>query len=115
MSIGLLAFISPVMLTAAAAIKLTSKGPIFFRQRRLGYNNRVIEVLKFRSMYTHLSDADATQQTFRGDKRITPVGAWLRKTSLDELPQLLNADSTAGVVECVDPATSIDGPTDEPC
>ena len=90
LSIGLLAFISPVMLTAAAAIKLTSKGPVFFHQRRLGYNNRVIEVLKFRSMYTHLSDADATQQTFRGDKRITPVGAWLRKTSLDELPQLLN-------------------------
>jgi exopolysaccharide biosynthesis polyprenyl glycosylphosphotransferase len=90
LSIGLLAFISPVMLTIAAAVKLTSKGPVFFRQRRLGYNNRVIEVLKFRSMYTHLSDADASLQAFRGDKRVTPVGAWLRKTSLDELPQLLN-------------------------
>jgi polysaccharide biosynthesis protein PslA len=90
LSLGLLIFISPVMLAIAAGIKLTSKGPVFFRQRRLGYNNRVIKVLKFRSMYTHLSDADATQQTFRGDKRITAVGAWLRKTSLDELPQLLN-------------------------
>jgi Undecaprenyl-phosphate glucose phosphotransferase len=90
LSAALLAFISPVMLTIAAAVKFTSKGPIFFRQRRLGYNNRVIEVLKFRSMYTHLSDADATQQALRGDKRVTPVGAWLRKTSLDELPQLLN-------------------------
>lgn len=90
LSFGLLLFISPVMLTIAAAIKFTSKGPVFFRQRRLGYNNRVIEVLKFRSMYTHLSDADATQQSFRGDKRVTPVGAWLRKSSLDELPQLLN-------------------------
>ena len=90
LSFGLLAFISPVMLAIAIGIKLTSKGPIFFRQRRVGYNNRVIEVLKFRSMYTHLSDADATQQTFRGDKRVTPLGAWLRRTSLDELPQLLN-------------------------
>ena len=90
LSLALLIFISPVMLAIAAAIKLTSKGPVFFRQRRLGYNNRVIEVLKFRSMYTHLSDADANQQAFRGDKRVTRVGAWLRKTSLDELPQLLN-------------------------
>jgi Undecaprenyl-phosphate glucose phosphotransferase len=89
-SVALLAFISPVMLIIAAAIKLTSKGPVFFRQRRLGYNNRVIEVLKFRSMHTHLSDADASQQALRGDKRVTLVGAWLRKTSLDELPQLLN-------------------------
>jgi polysaccharide biosynthesis protein PslA len=90
LSLGLLVFISPVMLTIAAAVKMTSRGPVFFRQRRLGYNNRVIEVLKFRSMFTHLSDADATKQAFRGDKRVTPVGAWLRKTSLDELPQLLN-------------------------
>jgi polysaccharide biosynthesis protein PslA len=90
LSLGLLAFISPVMLSIAAIIKLTSGGPVFFRQRRLGYNNRVIEVLKFRSMYTHLADADAVQQALRDDKRVTPFGAWLRKTSLDELPQLLN-------------------------
>lgn len=90
LSLGLLAFVSPVMLVIAAAIKVTSRGPVFFRQRRLGYNNRVIEVLKFRSMYTHLSDADATQQAVRGDKRVTAVGALLRRTSLDELPQLLN-------------------------
>ena len=90
LALGLLVFISPVMLTIAAGIKLTSKGPVFFRQRRLGYNNRVIEVLKFRSMYTHLADADAAQQSLRGDKRVTALGAWLRKTSLDELPQLLN-------------------------
>jgi exopolysaccharide biosynthesis polyprenyl glycosylphosphotransferase len=90
LSAGVLLFIAPVMLAAAAAIKATSKGPVLFRQRRLGYNNRVIEVLKFRSMYTHLSDADASVQALRGDKRVTKVGAWLRKTSLDELPQLLN-------------------------
>ena len=90
LSLALLAFISPVMLAIALAIKLTSKGPVLFRQRRLGYNNRLIEVLKFRSMYTHLADADAEQQALRGDKRVTAVGAWLRKTSLDEVPQLLN-------------------------
>jgi Undecaprenyl-phosphate glucose phosphotransferase len=90
LSVGLLLAVLPVMLACAAAVKLTSKGPVFFRQRRLGYNNRVIEVLKFRSMYAHLSDADAAQQTSRGDKRVTRVGAFLRKTSLDELPQLLN-------------------------
>jgi polysaccharide biosynthesis protein PslA len=90
LSLGLLIFILPVMLTIAAGIKLTSRGPVFFRQRRLGYNNRVIEVLKFRSMYTHLSDADATQQASRDDKRVTTFGAWLRRTSMDELPQLLN-------------------------
>ena len=66
LSLGLLTFISPVMLAIAVAIKATSQGPIFFRQRRVGYNNWVIEVLKFRSMYTHMSDADATQQTFQG-------------------------------------------------
>lgn len=90
LSVGLLVFIAPVMLTIAAAIKLTSRGPVFFRQRRLGYNNRVIEVLKFRTMYTHLADADASQQSVRGDKRVTRIGTWLRRTSLDELPQLLN-------------------------
>ncbi len=90
LSFALLMFISPVLISIAIAIKLTSSGPVLFRQRRLGYNNRVIEVLKFRSMFVHLSDADATQQAFRGDKRVTRVGAWLRKSSLDELPQLLN-------------------------
>ncbi len=89
-SAAILLFISPVMLAIAAAVKATSKGPVLFRQRRLGYNNRVIEVMKFRSMYTHLADADAQVQACRGDKRVTRVGAWLRKRSLDELPQLLN-------------------------
>ncbi len=98
LSATLLAFISPVMLGIAMLIKLTSRGPVFFRQRRLGYNNRVIEVLKFRSMYTHLSDADATQQASRGDKRVTPFGTWLRRTSLDELPQLLNVPAGRHVV-----------------
>jgi Undecaprenyl-phosphate glucose phosphotransferase len=90
LALGLLIFISPVMLTIAVLIKLTSSGPVFFRQTRLGYNNRVIEILKFRSMHAHHADADARQQTIRGDKRVTKLGVWLRRFSLDELPQLLN-------------------------
>jgi polysaccharide biosynthesis protein PslA len=78
------------MLTIALLIKASSPGPVFFRQQRLGYNNEVIEVLKFRTMYTHLTDRDARRQTSRGDERVTPVGVFLRRSSLDELPQLLN-------------------------
>ncbi|MDQ2801617.1 MAG: undecaprenyl-phosphate glucose phosphotransferase [Pseudomonadota bacterium] len=81
---------APVMIAIAVAVKMTSSGPVFFRQRRLGFNNRVIEVLKFRSMYTHLTDRDACRQTSRNDKRVTSFGGLLRRTSLDELPQLLN-------------------------
>ncbi len=81
---------APALLAIAAAIKLTSKGPVLFRQRRVGFNNQVFEVFKFRTMYTHLTDADAQQQTSKDDKRVTRVGAILRRTSLDELPQLLN-------------------------
>jgi Undecaprenyl-phosphate glucose phosphotransferase len=86
----LLILTGPVMLGIALAVKLTSPGPVLFRQRRLGFNNRIISVMKFRTMYAHLADPDAKQQTSRGDRRITPLGAWLRRSSLDELPQLLN-------------------------
>lgn len=81
---------APVMLLVALAIKLDSPGPVFFKQKRYGYNNRLIEVYKFRSMYHARSDANAERQTTRGDDRITRVGRFIRKTSLDELPQLLN-------------------------
>ena len=80
----------PVMLLVALAIKLDSPGPVLFRQKRYGYNNKLIEVLKFRSMYSNLADANAERQTTRGDARITRVGRFIRKTSLDELPQLFN-------------------------
>ncbi len=86
----LIVLLAPVMIGLALLIKATSPGPVFFRQRRLGFNNRVIEVLKFRTMYTHLADSDARQQTSRNDKRVTPLGGLLRRASLDELPQLLN-------------------------
>jgi Undecaprenyl-phosphate glucose phosphotransferase len=88
-SLALLAA-APVMLLLALAIKIDSPGPVLFKQKRYGYNNRLIEVYKFRSMYHAKSDANAERQTTRGDDRITKVGRFIRKTSLDELPQLLN-------------------------
>lgn len=85
-----IALLSPLMLLVALAVKLDSPGPVLFRQKRFGYNNRLIEVYKFRSMYQHMADADAQRQTTRSDDRITRVGRFIRKTSLDELPQLFN-------------------------
>ncbi len=81
---------APVMLTVAAAIKLESKGPVIFKQKRYGFNNELIEVFKFRSMYTDRCDANATILVSKGDPRVTRVGRFIRKTSLDELPQLFN-------------------------
>jgi Undecaprenyl-phosphate glucose phosphotransferase len=83
--------LSPVMLATAIAIKLDSKGPIIFRQKRHGFNNEVIEVLKFRSMYHNLSDPSAVKAVTKGDPRVTRVGRIIRKTSIDELPQFFNA------------------------
>ena len=79
----------PAMVIIALAIKLDSPGPVFFRQRRHGYNHRVIQVLKFRTMRV-LEDGDAVRQATKNDSRITRVGAFLRRTSLDELPQFWN-------------------------
>ncbi len=80
----------PVMIAAAIAVKLDSKGPILFRQKRYGFNNEIIEVLKFRSMYTEMADPDAKKVVTKGDPRVTRVGRFIRKTSIDELPQLFN-------------------------
>ncbi len=80
----------PLMLAAAIAVKSTSQGPILFRQKRHGFNNEVIEVLKFRSMYTNMSDQTAVKAVTKGDPRVTRVGRFLRKSSIDELPQLFN-------------------------
>ncbi|WP_295559886.1 undecaprenyl-phosphate glucose phosphotransferase [uncultured Hyphomicrobium sp.] len=90
--LGLLLLIiaAPVMAIVALAIRLDSKGPILFKQRRYGFDNELIEVLKFRSMYTDMSDAAAAKLVTKDDPRVTPVGRFIRKTSLDELPQLLN-------------------------
>jgi Undecaprenyl-phosphate glucose phosphotransferase len=80
----------PIMLAAAIAIKLDSKGPILFRQKRYGFNNEVVDVWKLRSMYVEQADPDAKQAVTKGDPRVTPVGRFIRKTSIDELPQLFN-------------------------
>jgi Undecaprenyl-phosphate glucose phosphotransferase len=82
--------LAPVMALIALAIKLDSKGPVLFRQKRQGFNNELIEVLKFRSMYVDRSDADAVKLVTKDDDRVTRVGRLLRKTSLDELPQFFN-------------------------
>ncbi|MGA0600619.1 exopolysaccharide biosynthesis polyprenyl glycosylphosphotransferase [Caulobacter sp. KR2-114] len=85
-----LAVFAPVLLAVAVAVKLDSPGPIFFRQRRHGFNNEEILVWKFRSMRVESTDATASRQVTAGDDRVTRVGRFIRKTSLDELPQLLN-------------------------
>jgi Undecaprenyl-phosphate glucose phosphotransferase len=85
-----IAVLAPVMLGVALAVRLESNGPVIFRQRRYGFNNELIEVFKFRSMYTDLTDVNAAKLVTRGDPRVTKVGRIIRKTSLDELPQLFN-------------------------
>lgn len=82
--------LSPVLVAAALAVRLTSPGPALFRQPRIGKDARSFAIYKFRSMRTEASDHKATTLTRRDDRRVTRVGAFLRKTSIDELPQLFN-------------------------
>ncbi|WP_275074476.1 undecaprenyl-phosphate glucose phosphotransferase [Pseudoalteromonas ostreae] len=85
----ILTLITPVLLTIAVAIKLTSKGPIIFKQDRYGLDGQKIKVWKFRSM-TVTENSDVVTQATKNDVRITPLGGFLRRTSLDELPQFIN-------------------------
>lgn len=93
---GLVIF-APILLLAAAAVKISSPGPVIFKQKRVSLGGRVFKIYKFRTMY-HVEDEDSPGTwaglrdgwTQRDDPRITPVGRWLRRTSIDELPQLLN-------------------------
>jgi len=80
----------PAQAIIALAIKLDSPGPVFFRQKRYGFTGKVFEVLKFRTMYASQTDPLGEQLTRRNDPRVTRVGSFLRRTSLDELPQLFN-------------------------
>jgi Undecaprenyl-phosphate glucose phosphotransferase len=88
----LLIFCAPLMLLITLLIRVDSPGPALFRQKRHGFNNAVIDVLKFRTMRADVAEfgAGSVQQATRNDPRVTRVGRWLRRTSLDELPQLLN-------------------------
>ncbi len=81
---------APLMLLVAIAIKLDSRGPVFFKQRRHGFNNELVEVYKFRSLYTDMTDHSVQKSVTKDDPRVTRVGRFIRKTSLDELPQLIN-------------------------
>ena len=89
MSFGALLFFLPLLLTIAVLVKLESRGPALFRQRRTGLGGEIFTVFKFRTM-TVAEDGAVVRQATRDDARITPFGAILRKFSLDELPQLLN-------------------------
>jgi Undecaprenyl-phosphate glucose phosphotransferase len=100
-SLALLVALSPLLALTALAIRLDSPGPILFRQPRLGLNNEEFNVLKFRSMYVEQSDVAAREQTKRNDARVTRVGIWLRRLSIDELPQLFNV--LAGDMSLVGP------------
>ena len=83
----------PVFALIAVVIKLETRGPVLFKQNRYGYNNKLIKVYKFRTMHHNMRDMDASQQTVKNDARVTRFGKVLRRTSLDELPQLFNVFS----------------------
>jgi len=86
----ILALVAPLMAVVAVLIKLDSTGPVFFRQKRHGWNNELIEVLKFRSLYHEARDQNAEKLCTDGDPRVTRIGAFLRKSMIDELPQFIN-------------------------
>lgn len=89
-SLAMLLFLVPLILTISLLIRLSSVGPILFRQPRVGFLDQQFICFKFRSMYHTATDLHCEHQTQIGDLRVTPVGRWLRRLSLDELPQLFN-------------------------
>lgn len=89
-AVAALLILSPLLLTVAIAIKLEGPGPVFFRQLRVGQGNRQFRIFKFRSMHANSLDPSGNRSTGRADDRITRVGRLIRRTSIDELPQLFN-------------------------
>lgn len=90
LSLLILIVISPLLLALAIGVKLSSPGPVFFRQKRLGWDGKTFEIYKFRSMRLHDEPEGQIVQATRDDPRLTRLGAWMRRTSLDELPQFIN-------------------------
>lgn len=86
----MLVVLSPLLLALAIGVKLSSAGPVFYRQQRHGWNGQPFEVVKFRSMVLHQEQNGQVTQAIKGDSRITGFGAFMRRTSLDELPQFIN-------------------------
>lgn len=94
-----LLLLAPVLAIVALAIRIETRGPVFFRQLRVGFNGKTFKVWKFRSMYHELTDHHAAVQTRRDDPRVTRVGRFIRRTSIDELPQLFNVlEGTMSIV-----------------
>jgi polysaccharide biosynthesis protein PslA len=90
LSLSALLALAPLFLLIAFAIKIESRGPVFFVQPREGLNGKIFDIFKFRSMRTEVCDLTGVAQTVKGDPRVTIVGRFLRRTSIDELPQLFN-------------------------
>ncbi len=89
-AISALLVLAPFLIAIGGIIKFTSKGPVFFKQDRHGWDGTVFKIWKFRTMYLHDENAGEVKQATRNDSRVTPIGAFLRRTSIDELPQLIN-------------------------
>ncbi len=89
-SLAIMSVMAPLMALIAVLVVTTSKGPVFYRQRRMGLDGREFDIVKFRSMFDGADSQGKPGWTVKGDPRVTPVGRWLRRFSLDELPQLWN-------------------------
>jgi lipopolysaccharide/colanic/teichoic acid biosynthesis glycosyltransferase len=89
-SLGVLVVVLPILLVAAAAVKLEDGGPILFKQKRVGRRNQLFSIYKLRTMKVERSDDDGNRSASKDDDRVTRIGRFLRRTSVDELPQLFN-------------------------
>jgi polysaccharide biosynthesis protein PslA len=107
LSVAGIVALAPLLVATSAAIKLSSSGPVLFPQRRIGWRGRPFLLLKFRTMYAERGDQTGVSQTRPGDDRVTPIGRFLRKTSLDELPQLFNV--LVGDMSLVGPRPHVEG------
>lgn len=105
-SLGLLLLL-PLLAAVAALVRIDSPGPVLFRQVRVGQGGRPFRIIKFRTLLASRSDASGVLQVAAGDKRLTPLGPFLRRTSLDELPQLLNV--LKGEMSLVGPRPHVSG------
>lgn len=106
-AVSALLVLAPLLVIIATVIKLTDRGPVFFRQARVGKGGKTFRIYKFRSMYSDECDHSGVAQTVKGDQRIMPIGHFIRRTSIDELPQLLNV--LKGDMSVVGPRPHVEG------